>query len=48
MKKISLFLLAALFSLSVYSQSSEIKLHPWSIGLSVGDHFFMGPLDQNH
>ncbi|MFY9595192.1 MAG: hypothetical protein WAQ01_00740, partial [Bacteroidales bacterium] len=45
MKKISLFLLAALFSLSVYSQSSEIKLHPWSIGLSVGDHFFMGPLD---
>jgi len=45
MKKISLFLLIALTSFSVFSQNSENKLNPWSIGLSVGNHFFMGPID---
>lgn len=45
MKKISLFLLIALMSFSVFSQNSTEKLNPWSIGLSVGDHFFMGPID---
>jgi len=45
MKKISLFLLIALTSFSVFSQNSENKLTPWSIGLSVGNHFFMGPID---
>jgi len=45
MKKISMFLLIALTSFSVFSQNSENKLNPWSIGLSVGNHFFMGPID---
>jgi OOP family OmpA-OmpF porin len=47
MKKISLFLLIALLSMSVYSQSSEIKLNPWSIGLDFGDQFFMRPIDKD-
>jgi hypothetical protein len=45
MKKITLFLLIALTSFSVFSQNSGEKLNPWSIGLSVGDHFLMGPID---
>lgn len=47
MKKISLFLLIALMSFSVFSQNSGEKLNPWSVGLGIGDNFFMRPIDKD-